>query len=273
MVDKKHKLQLLKDILLTDDRKSTNNLSKRVQEIEALLETKETVSHGVNPVINDKLEEFSNSFPEKLGPTITKTLEQQIANSKNKVVEALYPILRKMVKRFIQNEFQKLSEKITEQTNKALSFDYLKKKLRAFFTGVKEEDIILNELANPIVEQLFLIEKDSGILLGNYSVKKTIDQDLISGMITAIKSFVEDAFEGSNQNLKQIEYELYHIHIQTFHMYYIAAVISGPFTEHFKDQITDKILFTANEINKLSSLKDQELINALLSQNFNHEHL
>ena len=91
------------------------------------------------------------------------------------------------------------------------------------------------------IEQVFLIERDSGILKAVYSKKETIDEELISGMLTAIKSFVEDAFNKGGQSLELIEYELYQIHIQSFVTHYVAVVISGNYLTRSKNKVQDII--------------------------------
>ena len=65
---------------------------------------------------------------------------------------------------------------------------------------------------------------------------------MVSGMITAIKSFVEDAFSGKAENLEAISYELYTIHIQNFHKKYIAVVVSGSYTIMYREVLEDKLL-------------------------------
>ena len=66
---------------------------------------------------------------------------------------------------------------------------------------------------------------------------ETIDKDMISGMLTAIKSFVEDAFKTGNDNLESIEYGLYNIHIQNFKTYYIAVVVHGVFDTNYQEKL------------------------------------
>lgn len=61
-------------------------------------------------------------------------------------------------------------------------------------------------------------------------------------MLTAIKSFVEDAFVKEEQSLELIQYELFNIHIQNFNKYYIAAVISGNFNTQFKNKLENNLL-------------------------------
>lgn len=260
MAQQEEKLQLLKDILLLEDREITHAITKRLDRLTETLEERKNLSKRVDPIIQQKLDEFVKEIPKTLGPTITRTLKEEIANSKDAVVEALYPIIGKMIKRYIQNEIKILSENINNKVSSAFSFDGIKRKMRSKFTGVKEGDIILATANKPIINELFVIEKGSGILLGNYSNTQTIDKDMVSGMLTAIKSFVEDAFEGGEQNLESIEYELYTIHIQNFYSYYMAFVISGNYDQSFEDKLEDKILRISKNLSaKIKSLSKEEI--------------
>lgn len=249
-MDQKEKLKLLKEILLTEDRVFAQSITKKLEALNNVIHRKNKLSEKVDPIIEDKLEEFIQEIPKTLGPTITKTLKEEIKNSQDAVVEALYPILGKMIKKYIQNEIKMLSERINSQVQSSFSAKTWKRKFKSFFTGIKEEDIILSDLAKPEIEQIFIIEKDSGILSGSYSKKETIDKDLISGMLTAIKSFVEDAFSAGNQDLESIEYELYNIHIQNFHFYYIAVVVSGAYNQTYKNNLENKLLDFSEHITK-----------------------
>ena len=83
---------------------------------------------------------------------------------------------------------------------------------------------------------------------------------MVSGMLTAIKSFVEDAFSGGNQNLEAIEYELYTLHIQNFFSYYIAVVVSGNYTRSFESKIENRLLKLSEQLSpKISKLSKPEI--------------
>ena len=116
-----------------------------------------------------------------------------------------------------------------------------------------------------------VIEQGSGIVISEYSKTQNIDQDTVAGMLTAIKSFVEDAFQAETQNLEYIEYENYHIHLQNFSNYYIAVVISGAFTAIFRNKLEDKLLdFAQNVINK-TDLENSSILETKLKAQFEHE--
>ena len=237
-MNEKDKIEILKDILFTDDREFEERISKRVTLLERTLNERKKLSKKVDPIIENQLEEFTNSIPQTLGPTITATLKEEIKNHKDEVVDALYPVLGKMVKKYVAQEMKLLSEKIDNRLG------FLKRwkiKIRSFFTGEKENQLLMNELSSAKIEQVLLIEKDSGILKASYTKSKTIDEEMISGMFTAIKSFVEDAFVQRGQELELIEYENYQIHLQSFATHYIAVVISGNYSLGSKNKLQDLI--------------------------------
>lgn len=266
--ENEEKLQLLRDILLIDDRQVAHAVNQRLDLLTETIEKKEKLSAKVDPIIEEKLNTFISEIPATLGPTITKTLREQIANSRDEVVEALYPIMGQMIKKYIQNEMKLLSESINNKVNNTFSLISLKRKMRARFTGVREGDLLLAESNPPILQEVFLIQKGSGILLGNHSANETIDKDMISGMLTAIKSFVEDAFKGGSQNLENIEYELYTIHVQNFHSYYIAVVVSGNFTRSYENTLENKLFKLSRKLTPSVSHLSREETDALLKKYF-----
>ena len=234
----KDRLEILKDILFTDDREDIDKIADRIEFLEKAYNDREKFATRVDPIIANRLDEFTKQMPHTLGPTITATLKREIQNHKDEVVDALYPVLGKMVKKYVAQEIKVLSEKIDNQ----LSFiSAWKRRFRAFFGGSKEKELLLNDLASEKIEQVMLIERDSGLLKASFSKTDTIDEEMISGMLTAIKSFVEDAFNQKNQELELIEYELYNIHIQSFVNYYVAVVISGSYGLKTKNRVQDII--------------------------------
>ena len=269
MANQEDKLQILRDILLTDDRLVADAINKRVEVITKQFEEEQEKLKGkIDPVIEERLQKFIKDIPVTLGPTITETLKTQVENSQDLVVEALYPILGKMIKRYISNEFAKLSEGINKKMNNAFSFNSFKRKLKSTFTGAKESDLILSELDNPVVNEIFAIQKGSGILLGNYSASETVDKDMLSGMLTAIKSFVEDAFKGGNQSLESIQYELYSIHIQNFHSYYIAVVISGHYSKSYESDMEDRLYKVSRKLSSGIHNMPREEVDSILKTLF-----
>ena len=252
------RLSILKDILLTDEREYAQKVEEKLRVVEDVINKQNQLSERVNPIIEQKLNDFILEIPKTLGPSITEALKTEIKNSQDAVVEALFPIIGKMIKKYVQQEMQILSEQINAKMNSAFTFEGLKRKFKSKKTGISEGDLILQELSQPTIDQIMVIEKGSGIIISEYSKTQSIDEDMVSGMLTAIKSFAEDAFEKDNQELQYIEYDSFHIHLQNFSAYYIAVIISGPYNVVFKSKLEDKLLdFAQNYINK-EDIKDTD---------------
>jgi len=267
-MNQEEKLNIIKDILLIDEREFAASIQKKIQLLETTINEREKLSEKVNPIIDQKISEFVKEIPDTLGPTITEALKEEIKNSQDAVVEALYPILGKMVKRFVQHEMKLLSEKINGQLNKTFSFKRFFGSTKSKMKGVNEADLIIQKQSNAQIEQVIIIEKGSGIVLAEYSKIKTTDEDMVAGMLTAIKSFVEDAFKRENQDLQYIEYDHYHIHLQNFPSYYIAVVVSGAYNVIFKDKLEDKLLDFVNMHIKPETLKDKKLLTEKIKTSF-----
>ncbi len=267
------KLKILKELLFTEEQEFVDSINKKVEKLTELVNHQEQLSQKVNPIVDDKLKTFIDEIPAKLGPTITETLREEIKNSQDAVVEALFPIIGKMIKKYIAHEIRLLSERISNQTKSAFSFKRWFKKSKAHATGISDGDIAIAALGKPELLQFFVIEKESGLLITNYTPtqNQVIDEDMIAGMLTAIKSFVEDAFNGGDQNLEHIEYELYHIHIQNFASYYIAVVISGTYDTTFKDTLENKLLDFAQQHIAANDLKDSRIFDEKIKNYFAHE--
>jgi hypothetical protein len=251
------KIDVLKNLLLNEDRLEIDALKQQIERLENLIETQDALSEKVNPIITKRLDKYTEDIPKKLGPSITESLSNEIANSQDAIVDALYPIMGKLIKKYILKEFEKLSEQINNQIKNRFSFKGFGRKLKSIFTGVNEDSLIIKDIAETKIEELFIIEKNSGILKGNFSKTNTIDKDVLSGMLTAIKSFVEDAIKTDNDNLESIEYGLYHIHIQNFKSYYIAAIVHGVYDTNYQENLRDLLYDFSKKHYKASYTKTQ----------------
>ena len=270
-MNQEDKLNILKDILLTDEREYASSIQKKIEILEDTINKQKKLSLKVDPIIDHKLEKFVSEMPKTLGPTITEALKNEIKNSQDAVVEALFPIIGKMIKKYVQQEMKILSEQINAKVNNTFSFENLKRKFRSKKTGVSEGDLILQDLLKPKIEQLMVIEKGSGLIISEYSKTQNIDEDMVAGMLTAIKSFAEDAFELADLDLQYIEYDSYHLHIQNFSSYYIAVVVSGNYNVIFRDELEDKLLdFAQNHINQ-QDLENKTTFSNKLKEYFKNE--
>ncbi|MDM8555097.1 OmpA family protein [Desulfococcaceae bacterium HSG7] len=126
-----------------------------------------------------------------------------------------------------------ISEKIQDM-NTALSHSFslrgLKWRWEAFRTGKTFAEVVM--LHNLIfrVEQVFLIHKETGLLLQNIAAHDVVshDADLVSGMLTAIQDFVKDSFKTPNEDgIETLQVGELSVWIEEGPHTLLAAVIRG----------------------------------------------
>lgn len=262
------RLTLLKNILLDEEKETASDLLQKIKDIEQLINDEEKFNQRVEPVIDSRIDSFTKEFPQKFSPLVTDALKKEMQNSQDAVVEALFPIIGKMIKKYIRHEIQLLNERVNRQLSETFSFK------KWFSSKTKRQAVAHSAILRtekPELLQVLVVEKNSGILKASFtnSEFEAVDEDMVAGMLTAIKSFVEDAFNGGNQNLETIDYEFYTLHIQNFHKYYITAVINGTYASETKDKLEDLLLdFAENGVSK-DALHDNKILTNELKFFFN----
>lgn len=242
----------LKDILLSEDR-------EELQRLRQVLDEREQLSERVGPIIEERLDFMKNNFPVEFRLAVDKIIEHKLESSKDELLEIIYPTLGQMIKKYVQHQIQLLKESIEEQLRNTFEKGIIGRIRYALF-GVKADKMseeILSNLDGPVIEEIFVIEHQSGILLGSASRNDTVDLDMIAGMLTAIRSFVEDAFKRGEQQLESIRYETFTIILENFHNYYIAAAVSGPMSEKERSELSDDLMkFAETELKMNMKKKD-----------------
>ena len=94
------------------------------------------------------------------------------------------------------------------------------------------------------VHNLFLLSK-SGIVLANLSAKNVeqTDVDILGGMFTAVKDFMEDAVSASTtSSLNDIQFGNFHVKFASGAYSELAVVYTGIMNQESEDSITDTLM-------------------------------
>lgn len=263
----------LRKILLEQDREERDELAQKLSDLDEQLNKKEKLEVKLDPILKEQEIHLRNNFSHLFGPQITESISKQIKDSQDEVVEALYPILGRMIKKYITNEIEKLSEKVDQQMELAFSWEGWKLRIKAWFSGTSQKEVMLSKLIEPKIEEIFVIEHDSGILMGSFSRSESVDQDMVAGMLTAIKAFVEDAFTSEKQELESIDYENYKIVLKSFKSFFLAVVTSGGMSMAFRDKLDDQLIDFADKVLKNarseSAEPEEDQLSGRLAEFFN----
>ena len=232
-------LKQLRMVLLSEDREA-------LAEIREILENEEQLSEKISPIIRQHLAFLKENFNEEYQEIIEGIVTKKLSESQDEIVNMIFPKLNTIIKKYITAQFQILKEGIDSQI-KTVQNRFSPKNIFNRFFGPSESEIILSQLDNPEIHEIYLIQRESGLLLGSYARETNTDQDVIAGMFTAIKSFAEDAFNLGKEDLEMIQYENYKIFLQNLPSYYFAVAMTGSISSSEKENLSNKLITFAQD--------------------------
>ncbi|MCG8687764.1 MAG: OmpA family protein [Desulfobacterales bacterium] len=220
-------LPALKNLLIAPEKRQIQTLENRLD----------------NPMIRAK--EISQSLPEAISlsvmsndklsrtmqPVIDKALNVSVRNNPKAIADAIFPALGPGIRKAISATILGMIQSLNHLLNSSFSFQGLKWRFEAFRTGRPFAEIVLLHTLVFQVEQIFLIHKESGIVLDHVVDNNAViqDPDLVSGMLTAIQDFVKDSFDTeTEEDLETLRIgSNSSVWIEKGEHAFIAAVIKG----------------------------------------------
>ncbi|UZR95425.1 hypothetical protein [Chondrinema litorale] len=231
----------LQEIILEKEWEKLADFQRELNIVGEELRDKEKLQAHLDPILTEHTQRLQKKFPDLFAPFLANAIKNSIHDAQDEMVDALYPILGKMVKKYVVRELEALSERIDKQIDNTFSPEMWWNYIKAMFTGKKPGEVIIANANKPVIEQVFLIEQNSGILLGNYSKNEAFDQEMVAGMLTAIKTFAKDAFAARQEDLELIDYETAKIVIKNLHTFFIAVVVSGVVDKSYLSKLDDTL--------------------------------
>jgi hypothetical protein len=188
------------------------------------------------------LEHLRLNFPQEYSKIVNRIIEQKLKASQQEILDVIYPVMGKMISKYINHQFQQIKDNIENQIKSVFSKRGLVWWFRNRVLGLKDADVFLASLDVAVLEEIFMIQRDTGLLLGSAALAPSVNRDVVAGMLTAIKSFVEDAFERENEELETIQYGTYRILIQNFPACYVAMALSGSVSSNEAERLRHKVI-------------------------------
>ena len=226
----------LRDLLLAPEKEALRKLSDpetRLQEISDALPGA-LAKRGPN----DRL------LSSALRPTVEETVTQSIKRQPQFFADLLAPVLAPTIRRAIAQAFESTLQAIRELTSRTFSIQGLKWRLEAWRTGVSVGEIAMRQTLRYRAEQIFLIHRDTGVLLQYAAIPGApgADSDMVSGMLTAIGQFVTDSFHtDAGESLDAIKVGEFRVWMERGTLAIIAATIRGTPPADYRTVLQDTL--------------------------------
>jgi outer membrane protein OmpA-like peptidoglycan-associated protein len=218
----------LRQLLWREELRRLDHLEDRVGDDLAL-------KASVVPIIADVLSDAGirdhRRVAAALAPLIVAGMRAEIRNSRDMMVDALYPITGRLVAAAVRNALKDLVDQLNDKLDAALSARRWRVRAKARLTGRSPAEILLQEGAAFDLIDLLLIDRQTGLLLAraNPDASEELDDQLLGGLLTAIMGFVRSAMaEAREQELRTLEVGALSLHLQASQSVILAVKTRGP---------------------------------------------
>ena len=164
-----------------------------------------------------------------IAPVVVAAIRSEIHNSKDMMVEALYPITGRLVAAAVANAFRELIESINRRLDALVSTNQWKLRLKSLTSGRPMAEIALSQAMGANFQRILLFERGSGILLANWSANagRADNPELISGMIAAISEFAASVLSSQHGELRTLDLGASQVFLRASSQIVLAAETAG----------------------------------------------
>ncbi|MBE9205525.1 OmpA family protein [Nostoc sp. LEGE 06077] len=167
---------------------------------------------------------------EAMVSTVEEAIQASVKQDENVLSEAFFPIIGPASRKAIATVLDEMMQSLNQTLEHSLSLQSFKWRLEARRTGKSFTEIVLLRTLVYRVEQIFLIHKQTGLLLHHVMLQQVAaqDPDLVAAMLTAIQDFVKDSFSVRQEDtLHSLRFGELTIWIEAGPQAIIAGIVRG----------------------------------------------
>ncbi|MCC3404424.1 MAG: BON domain-containing protein [Microcoleus sp. PH2017_10_PVI_O_A] len=184
--------------------------------------------------ISHSISESPDEIAMAIAPEMALAIKQQIALKQEAMSDALYPIIGSTILKYMAETMREINEKLES----SLSPEGISRKIKAKLQGISEAELLMQETTALTVKAVFLIHAQSGLVISavQQSEREQLESEMVAGMLTAIRSFVNDCIlqSGNIAEIDAIEYGTSTIVLEVAGSCYLAVVMQGEIRQWFK---------------------------------------
>ena len=165
-----------------------------------------------------------------LGPVVGEAIKASVRRDPQPVVDAISPVIGPAIRRAIAAALAELVQSMNTTLEHTFSPRGLAWRWEAMRTGKSFGEVVLSHSLLFRVEQLFLIDRDSGLLIEHRVAPgvQALAPDMVASMMTALRDFARDSFSASgSEGLDTLELGDLTVWVESGPRAVLAAVIRG----------------------------------------------
>ena len=185
----------LRDLLFAPER---DQLDQHARAIEQVRQAQQSLPQRL-PQLLEAAErgEGRESLHRALAPVVAAALTDAVRRDRRTIVDALFPIIGPTIRKAIAEALRTFVGDLNRALEQSLSMRGWAWRFEAWRSRVPYAQVVVKHTLRYRIDHLFLIERESGLLLHRHSAPELpdLDADAIAGMLTAIGDFVRDSVQ------------------------------------------------------------------------------
>jgi len=184
------------------------DLLKLQQEFSDHSHTSEKISHVISEAIAIRSKQ-DDSVSTALVPSVEDAIRVSAKRDPKRLANALFPVMGPAIRESVAETFAAMMQQMNQLMENSFSARSVKWRIDAFRTKRTFAEVMLSETFVYQVEQVFLIQRESSLLINHLTSANAIvkDPDMVSSMLTVVTDFVKDSFVvDKQQNVKSIKF-------------------------------------------------------------------
>ena len=238
--DEQSSLAALKALLLGEEQSSIQRLQEETRDRQVQAQR---VAESLPDSLHNAYAASPRELTRALETPVSECIEDSVQRNPGFFADVLYPVMGPAIRRSISQALKALVQQINQTLEHSLTIKGLKWRLQALRSGIPFAEIVLQHTLRYRVEEAFLIQAGSGLLIQHLRQGATParDADAVSAMLTAIRDFTHDAMDrdDAESRLETIDVGDHTLWLVHGPKAYLACAIRGMPPVGLRDELAD----------------------------------
>lgn len=241
-------LDKLKRLLLAPETDRLDSVEAQVRALDARVGAPDRLEKATAEILVEAFRDAEiarhRDLANAVAPVVVAAIRNEIKNSKDMMVEALYPITGRLVAAAVANAFRDLVADLNERIERTLSTQHWRLRARALMSGRSMSEVALADAQTPHLRRFLLLERGSGRLIAAWSADGEADEtsELVSGLIAAITEFAASVYGAHGGELRTLDLGETRVFLRATPAYLIAADCAGALRPEHEREFDDAVL-------------------------------
>lgn len=175
-----------------------------IESVKATLNDPDELANRLAPALPQAIARRGHDpqLSKALAPSIEHALTVSVRQNPHPLADALFPVMGPAIRSAIAHALSGMLDSFNRTIEHSVSWRAIGWRIEALRTGRSFGEIVLLNTLEYRVEQVFLIHRETGLLLQHVAAPSANahDADMISSMLTAIRDFVRDSFGAAKED-------------------------------------------------------------------------